>query len=100
VAYLPKERTVEALLANGSEKTFVCRKRLGKHFPATTDMHATVEVLLETMFPTRSVQRGYKENNWGNRVSSVLESVRKSGSWKGAAVQRGIECVKLKNLHC
>jgi hypothetical protein len=37
------------------------------------------------------VPRSYKEENWGNQVSSVRESVKKRGSWKGAAVQRGFE---------
>jgi hypothetical protein len=41
----------------------------------------------------------YKEENLGNQVSSVRESVKKCGSWKGAAVQRLLEGVKLKNLH-
>jgi hypothetical protein len=34
---------------------------------------------------------GYKEDNWGNRVGSVWESVRKRDSWKGAAIQRGLQ---------
>jgi hypothetical protein len=42
----------------------ICRQRLGKHVPAATDTHATIQILLETVFSTRSVQRGYKENNW------------------------------------
>jgi hypothetical protein len=33
----------------------------------------------------------YKEDNWGNQVSSVREAVRKSGNWKGAVIQRGLE---------
>jgi hypothetical protein len=33
------------------------------------------------------VQRGFKEDNWGNRVSSIRESAKK----KGAAIQEGIE---------
>jgi hypothetical protein len=41
-----------------------------------TDMHATIKVLLEPVFSTQSVQRGYKEDNWGNRVSSVWEPVK------------------------
>jgi hypothetical protein len=28
------------------------------------------------------VPRSYKEDNWGNQVSSVRESVKKMGSWK------------------
>jgi hypothetical protein len=72
VAYLLKVRTVELqkqpLLANGSETTFVSRQRLGKHIPAATDTHATIEVLLETAFSIRSLQMGYKEDNWGNRA--------------------------------
>jgi hypothetical protein len=30
---------------------------------------STIELLLETVFSTRSVQRVYKEDNWGNPVS-------------------------------
>jgi hypothetical protein len=36
----------------------VSRKPLGKHVPAATDTHARIEILLETVFSTRSVQRG------------------------------------------
>jgi hypothetical protein len=59
------------------------------------DTHATIEVMLETEFSNRSVQRGCKEDNWGNPVSSVRKSVRKRVGWKGAAIQRGFEFVKL-----
>jgi hypothetical protein len=31
------------------------------------------------------------EENWGNQVSSVRESVKKRFSWKGAAIQKGLE---------
>jgi hypothetical protein len=67
----------QPLLANVSETTSVSRKRLGKHVPAETDTHATIVVLLKKVFYIRSVQRGYKENNWGNRVSNgVCEEKR------------------------
>jgi hypothetical protein len=65
------------LLAIGSKTTFAFRQWLGKHVPATMDKHAAIEVLLETMFYTRSVQRGYTEDRWGSRDSSVWECVRK-----------------------
>jgi hypothetical protein len=69
VAYLLKATTVEPekqpLLANGSETTVVFRQQLGKRIPMAANMHATIEVLLETVFSTWSEQRGY------NRVSSV-----------------------------
>jgi hypothetical protein len=55
----------------------VSRQWLGTHVPAATGTHATIELLLETVFSTRSVQRIYKEDNWVNRVSSVWESVKK-----------------------
>jgi hypothetical protein len=55
----------------------VYRQRLGKHFHAATDMHATIEVLLETVFSIRSVQMGYKEENWDNQVSSLREAVKR-----------------------
>jgi hypothetical protein len=95
VPYLLNARTVEPekqpLLVNGSETIFVSRQRFAKHVPAATDKHATPEVLLETMFPTRSVETGYKKN-WGKRVSSLRESVKKRiCSWKGAAVQEVLE---------
>jgi hypothetical protein len=54
MVYFLKARTVEpqkqTLLENGSETTFVSRQRLGKHVPAATDKHATIEILLETVF--------------------------------------------------
>jgi hypothetical protein len=49
-----------AIPGERSETTFVSRQRLGKQFLAATDTHATIQVLLETVFSTRSVQRGYK----------------------------------------
>jgi hypothetical protein len=62
VAYLLKTRVVEPkkrpLLVNGSETTFVSMQRLGKHIPAAMDKRATIEILLETAFPTRSAQIG------------------------------------------
>jgi hypothetical protein len=72
VAYVLKARIVELekqpLLANGSE-TFVSR-RLGKNVPAASDTHATIEVLLEVVFSTRAVQRGYKKTT--RAIESVL----------------------------
>jgi hypothetical protein len=66
----------------GADRTVACRavhgQRLGKHFPAATDAHATIEVLLETGFSTQSVPRGYKEDNLANQVNSVRESEEKS----------------------
>jgi hypothetical protein len=79
VAYLLNARTVETeeqpLLENGSETIFVSWQQLGKHIPVATDTLAIIEVLLETVFSTLSVQRCYKEDNKGNRVNSVRESV-------------------------
>jgi hypothetical protein len=108
VAYLLKTGTVvpekQPLLCNDrviiKYTRVVSKKRLGKHVPTATDTHATIEVRLETVFSTRSVQRSYKEGNWANRVSSLRECVRKRGSWKLDAVRRGLERVKLKNFHC
>jgi hypothetical protein len=75
VACLLEARTVAP--ENTSETTFVSRQRLGKHVPAATDKHATIKVLLETVFSTRSMPRSYKEDSWGNRVSSVWKAVKK-----------------------
>jgi hypothetical protein len=68
----------------------ISRHRLCKHVSAATDTHETIEVLLETSFLRRSLQRGYKEENWGNQFSFVRESVKKSVSWKGAAVRENL----------
>jgi hypothetical protein len=38
----------------------VSRPRLDIHIPVATDTHATIEVLLETVFSSRFVHRGYK----------------------------------------
>jgi hypothetical protein len=35
--------------------------------------HATIQLLLETVFSTRSLQRGYKEDDWGDRVKTRME---------------------------
>jgi hypothetical protein len=58
------------------DETSIAKKRLGKHFPAATNTHATIEesfpeqqlgkhttigVLLETVFSVQLVQNGYKE---------------------------------------
>jgi hypothetical protein len=75
VAHLFKARTLEPekqpLLAIGSDTTFVYRQRFGKHVPAAKD---TQEVLLEMVFCTQSVQRGFKQDSWRDRVSTVQES--------------------------
>jgi hypothetical protein len=76
------------VLANGSNTTFVSRQQLGKHVPAATDTHATIEVLLETVFSTRSVQRGFKEDKWGYRVSSVREKYKRLKLGCGQAYDR------------
>jgi hypothetical protein len=46
----------------------VSRQRIGKHVPAATNTHTAKELVFETMFSTRSVQRSYKEENWGDPV--------------------------------
>jgi hypothetical protein len=54
-------------------------QRLGKHVPAATNTHSTIEVLLETVrvFPTRYVLYGCVKQEYF--------------CWKEAAVQRGHE---------
>jgi hypothetical protein len=63
LAYSLKARAVEPkklpLLVNGSQ-TFVSRQRLGKYVPAAKDTHATIKVMLEGAFSTRSVQKAIR----------------------------------------
>jgi hypothetical protein len=40
----------------------ISRQRHGKHVPEPTDKHAAIEVLFQTVSPTRSVQKVYKDN--------------------------------------
>jgi hypothetical protein len=40
-----------------------------KHVPVAMNINTTIELLLETMFSTQSVQIGYKKDNWGGPVS-------------------------------
>jgi hypothetical protein len=44
-------------------------QRISKHVPVAMNTHATIELLLKTVFSTRVVQRGYKEGNWDHPVS-------------------------------
>jgi hypothetical protein len=46
----------------------VSRKRFGKHVRAAKNTHTTIELLLEAVFSARSVQSGYKEDNWSDTV--------------------------------
>jgi hypothetical protein len=84
----------------------VSRQRLGKHVPAATDTRATIEILLERMFCTRFVPSSYKNDKFGNQVSSIQEFVKKSmtaklsiksqpvkrrlGGWSEMAVSLGV----------
>jgi hypothetical protein len=43
-------------------------QRIVKHVPAAKNTQATIVLLLETVFSTWSVQRGFKEDNWGDPV--------------------------------
>jgi hypothetical protein len=64
----------------------VSRQRIGKHVPAATNTHATIELLLETVFPPWSVQMGYKEYKWSDPLSWELSPVKKRARlrlWKG-----------------
>jgi hypothetical protein len=54
----------------------VSRQRLGKDVPAATDIHTTIEVLLETVFSIWSVLRCLKQeycSRKGAAVKRVLE---------------------------
>jgi hypothetical protein len=53
------------------EETSIASQRLGKHVPAATNMQATLDVLLETMFSIRSVQSGYKRRELRLGISVV-----------------------------
>jgi hypothetical protein len=70
-----------------NKTTAVAMQRHSKH--AST----TIELLLEMVFCTQSMQRGYKEDNWGDPVSLELSS-----TWEAVKIEP--ECMKLKNPQC
>jgi hypothetical protein len=41
----------------------------GKDVPTAKNTHTIVELLFQKVFSTRSVQNGYKAENWGNEFS-------------------------------
>jgi hypothetical protein len=84
MAYLVKARTAEPekqpllpkqhlFLGNGCETnngtTAAARERLVKHVPAAMDTG---------MMSARAMPRSYKEDSWGNQVSSVWDSEERS----------------------
>jgi hypothetical protein len=69
-------------LCNIVMRRAVSRQRLCEHVPTPTDTYAGIEVLLETVFSTRSVPRSYKDGSWDNRFSSLREL------WGKEAVRR------------
>jgi hypothetical protein len=50
----------------------VSRQRIGKHVPLAMNTNTTIELLLETVFSTQSVQSCYKEDSWGDSFSCQL----------------------------
>jgi hypothetical protein len=61
----------------------VSRQWIVRHVPAVTNSQAEIELLLEAVISTSSVQRGYKEDNWGDPVSWELSSAREAeNSWR------------------
>jgi hypothetical protein len=64
---------VQPLLCNDCEigelTMSLSRQQIGKHVPVTTNAYATIELLLETVFSTQSMQKGNKVDNWGDPVN-------------------------------
>jgi hypothetical protein len=57
----------------------ISRRRIGKHVAAAKNTYTTIELLLETVFSTGSVQSGYKADNWVDPVVSwELSSAREA----------------------
>jgi hypothetical protein len=95
----------------------VSKQWIGKHIPAATNLHTTIQLLLETVYATWSVQSGYKEDIWDDQVISwkpVKGNYEVGVKWplawelvvswdrnsKQEAVKIEPESMKPKNLHC
>jgi hypothetical protein len=86
------------LLANGSETTFISRHGLVNMFPRQRIRMQQYRYCWKRCFLLCTCKGvGYKEENWGNQLTSVQETVKKRdrrrGNRKGAAVQRELEHV-------
>jgi hypothetical protein len=68
-----------------NETTAVAMQRSGKHA-------STIELLLETVFSTRPVQRGCKEENLGYPVRLSQSVKRRLGGWCEMAAILGVSC--------
>jgi hypothetical protein len=62
-------------LETNNETTVVAMQQHGKH-PS-----ATMELLLQTVFSTRSMQRGYEEDNWVTKLVESQPVKRRLGGW-------------------
>jgi hypothetical protein len=84
------------------EETYISRQRFDKQIPAATDMQSTIEEFWGTVFSTRSVQGGYKEEfgreysdtrvEAGSNTSTVTLRVvggDEKGSFKSETVKYG-----------
>jgi hypothetical protein len=69
----------------------VSSQRIGKHVTVATNTTTTIELLLETVCGTRSVQSGYKENKWGDPVSCLLRFEFCTGCYEDRAWAREAE---------
>jgi hypothetical protein len=67
----------------------VAMQSIGKQIPAVKNTNTTIELLLETVFSIRSMQRGYKEDNWGGLVESQPVK-RILGDWCEMAASLGV----------
>jgi hypothetical protein len=65
--------------SSGRKEMAVAMERLGKHVPAATNTHATIEELLKTVFSmqsmpfsTQSIPRLYSKDQWDKPASCSL----------------------------
>jgi hypothetical protein len=63
----------------------VSRQWISEHVPAAANAHTTIELLLETVFSTLYMQRGYKDDNRGDPHSwkSACEEKTRRLVWNG-----------------
>jgi hypothetical protein len=64
-------------------------EQLGKHVPMATDTYATIQELLEMVFPTWSVQRGLRRT----REARIVQM-------EGSLCSKWISAWKQRNSHC
>jgi hypothetical protein len=75
----------------------ISRQWIGKHIPSAMNMHVTMELLLETVFSTWYMQKGYRKTTRATQLRAEAEKRWHYSSVICWMVMMRVQ--KLKNVH-